>query len=103
MIYDILENLKGKDFGEMKAREFENLLAEEFLSAGFVVDRQVSVPNRGDGRKGRIDLVVCTPTEKIGIEIDRTSARKKSIFKLRELAADRRIIVLRSPFSYQEI
>ena len=64
------------------------------LAAGFKVDREFSVPDRGDGKmKGFIDLVITSP-ERVAIELDRKKPRKKSILKLRQFDGVK-IIVLR--------
>lgn len=101
-MYKILEQLKGKDFGEMKAKEFQRFIARKLSHLGDVFD-EVYVPNRGDGHTGRIDLVIKSHNGIIAIEIDRKSPRKKSLFKLQKFQADKKYLILRSPFSIQEI
>lgn len=59
------------------------------------VSRELVVPDRGDGRRGRVDLFVDLPGRKpVAIEIDRGGPRAKSLFKLRSLHAWR-VVVLR--------
>jgi hypothetical protein len=58
-------------------------VAESFWDAGFFVEFEHRVPNRGDGRPGRIDLVVSLGKTRIAIELDCRRPRAKSIFKLR--------------------
>lgn len=101
-MYKILDNLKGKDFKEVKSKDFEDFMCDQLKHEG-KIQRQVFVENRGDGYRGKVDLILTTPKEKIGIEIDYMTARQKSIFKLKQLDVDRRVVILRSPFSYQEI
>ena len=101
-MYSLYQQLKDKDFGEMKAKDFEDLVCS-ILGFHGVLKRQVPVKNRGDGHKGRVDLVLETPKEKIGIEIDRKIPRKKSVFKLMQLEVDRRFLITRSPFSMKEL
>mgnify|MGYP000166782503 CR=1 FL=1 len=98
----LLTQLQGKDYREVKALDFEDLVVEILKDAGSI-KRQVVVQDRGDGRRGRIDLVLTTKKEVIGIEIDYGAARKKSIFKLNQLSCDRRVILLRAPFSIIEL
>ncbi len=40
------------------------------------------VPDRGDGRPGRVDIVVSVNAGNLGIELDNLSPRKKSLYKL---------------------
>lgn len=93
-----LQKLIGKEYGEIKAKEFEDFICNILEKKG-KIQRQVLVKNRGDGMRGKVDLVWHTEGKIIGIEIDRKTARKKSIFKLYQLQADERWVILRSPFS----
>jgi len=96
-LYKLIGIQEGRDFGEMKAREFENLVSLELEKHG-TVKRQVIVPNRGDGRRGRIDLTFKAHQVEYPIEIDRKSARQKSIFKVKSFDQNRAFIILRSPY-----
>ena len=62
------------------ALEFERAAKAALQALGFTVKAQVTVPNRGDGRRGRVDLYI--PSLGLGIEIDRRSPRAKSRHKL---------------------
>lgn len=86
----------------MKAKDFEVLVCEKLKKLG-EVKKQVRVPDRYDGRFGRVDLVLNTGRQVIGVEIDRKTTREKSVFKLRQLGADKMYSILRSPFSIKEI
>jgi hypothetical protein len=57
-------------------------IAEALRKDGWVVDREVEVNDRGDGRRGFVDLGACKNGIDVGIEIDRENARAKSIRKL---------------------
>ena len=70
-------------------------------AAGFDVEPDFRIPDRGDGRAGTLDLF-CTrllfgvEPEYVAIECDATVARQKSIDKLRRLSNCYRVIVLRT-------
>jgi hypothetical protein len=66
------------------AAEFHDDAYYRLMGAGFRVEREYPVNDRGDGKAGRVDLVVRGPCGLIGIEIDRKTPRAKSRFKLRE-------------------
>ena len=82
----ILEKLKPHDSAAQLHAAAERALHD----AGLSVRREVPVPERGDGRVGKVDLVVA---ETVGIEIDRARPREKSVRKLQVFAG--RIVVLR--------
>jgi len=85
----------------MNAFDFESLICS-FFEKDFNIERQVFVPNRGDGRRGRIDIILKPKDKKYGdiaIEIDRNTPRKKSLFKLKEYGASSSYVFLRSPFT----
>ena len=99
----IFKEYIDKDYGDIKALRFEDIIVKELKANGMEVERQVWVDNRGDGRRGKIDLVAYFKGEKIGIEVDRKKPRKKSIFKLEQLECDKRFVIIRSPFKVIEI
>jgi hypothetical protein len=47
-------------------------------AAGFVIEREAIVSDRGDGRSGRIDLLAELDGDELGIELDREVIRQKS-------------------------
>ncbi len=99
---DILRELGTRDYEQMSSRDFSKLIRETLETLG-EVRPEVFVNDRGDGRRGRVDYVLITEKETIGIEIDRKSPRTKSIFKLKQLGADRIFCITKTPFSVQEI
>lgn len=71
-------------FGDAKA--LHDAVEAEILKAGYLCQREFLVADRGDGRRGRVDLYVTDSTgSACGIEIDRKSPREKSVFKLQQL------------------
>lgn len=83
---------------KMNSREFHCLI-ESLLEKHGELEREVFVKNRGDGRTGRIDLVFTYEGVKYPIELDRKSARYKSIFKIREYSPFGGFVITRDPFS----
>lgn len=65
------------------------------IAAGWLVEREVPVDDRGDGRGGRVDLVARRDGISIGIEIDRETPRRNSVEKLHRLALDYRVVLVR--------
>ena len=51
------------------------------------------MPDRGDGYTGRIDLLATKGSVQVAVEIDRVSAREKSLYKLRQFACCRAVLV----------
>lgn len=64
---------------------------------GFDCEREVVVPDRGNGHPGRVDLVARRGGIIVAMELDRATPRMKSIAKLRFFECDVRAIVLRTP------
>lgn len=86
------------DFDYIPASDFENIICHELEQVG-KVERQVRVPERGDGYGGFIDVVLTLDDGTvIPIEIDRKSARAKSIFKVRSVNPENAFVITRSPF-----
>lgn len=79
------------------AGEFHDAMVGTLEAAGWLCTREFPVPDRGDGRAGRIDI----RAERGGIvamlELDRGAPRDKSLRKLEAVDADLRMVVLRSP------
>lgn len=88
---------EGEEYGDTDARSFEILLASKLEKHG-KVHTQVKVSDRGDGRRGKIDLVLETEGQLIPIEIDRLSPRRKSVFKVQLFNEDSAFVITRSPF-----
>jgi len=97
-----INSLKGKDYSKMSSKEFEDFLFSFFKKFG-EVKRQVLVSDRGDGRRGKVDFLVHTPTHSVGIEVDRKTPRIKSAFKLRVLGAPESYILTKDPFSITKV
>jgi len=70
-------------------------LGDELSGMGYAVEFEAPVPDRGDGRPGRLDLIARGHGLVIAVEGDRLSPRGKSLAKLRSAAADLRVVVLR--------
>lgn len=65
-------------------------------SLGFEVRKDVVVPNRGDGRKGLIDIIAVRGSEVLAIELDWHTPRLKSLFKIQHYkSATGRAVVCR--------
>ena len=92
---DILESIISKVNNTQKANQYRNDVAIFLQKDGYSVIKEVKVPNRGDGRKGKIDIVAEINNEKTAIEIDWISPRKKSLFKLENFECKNRIVILR--------
>ena len=58
-------------------------IAKSLMAAGFSVEFEYSIPDIGNGRRGRIDLVASSDQGRVGIELDTRRPRAKSILKLR--------------------
>lgn len=90
---ELIKLLQGK-FNCSTAKELHNAVEAEILKSGYLCQREYTVADRGDGRKGKIDLYVTNANGAIcGIELDQKSPREKSIFKLQQLPAG--IVMLR--------
>lgn len=70
-------------------------LYKHLVSFQYECTREVHVPDRGDNRPGRIDLVAKKLDSIVAIEFDRSSPRLKSVFKLRQYKATSKYILLR--------
>lgn len=74
-----------------------NLQVREHLEEnGFTWKSEIAIPDRGDGKSGRIDLIAIRGNEKYAIEIDYVTPRDKSVFKLNNFDDDYvKVILLR--------
>lgn len=88
----VIEILSGID-GTGTAREVQLRASEALRGAGLEVDVEFEVPDRGDGRRGFVDLRVVDPPT--WIELDRRVPREKSLRKLAACVGTR-VVVLRS-------
>ena len=76
----------------VSAKTFQQAVEDELRAKGWEVFREFCVKDRGDGFRGRIDLVVTSPV-RIAIELDRARVRKKSLFKLAQFDGLRFVIL----------
>jgi len=74
------------------AKTFQQAVEDELRAKGWEVFREFWVKDRGDGVRGRIDLVVTSPV-RIAIELDRARMRNKSLFKLAQFDGLRFVIL----------
>ncbi len=65
------------------------------LLLGCSIVKEYFVADRGDGRRGYIDLVVFQPF-RAAIELDNVKPRKKSILKVRSFSGERFVVLRRS-------
>jgi len=75
------------------AKALQDTAASRLAEAGYAVETEHKVKDRGDGHPGAIDILV-NAQPPIAIELDRRAPREKSLFKLRQINGHR-IIVLR--------
>lgn len=76
------------------AKQFHDALFLSLQQLGWSVTREYPVQDRGDGRRGVVDLFVSAPAI-LAMELDAVSPRQKSIAKLKSMDAQR-VIVLRT-------
>lgn len=67
------------------AKAFHDAVESRLRYLGWTVEREYRIDDRGDGRAGYVDLVVHQPVP-LAIELDRGSARQKSLDKLNTVA-----------------
>lgn len=79
------------------SKDLHSEIIQILTENGYKCTKEVKVPNRGDGRGGRIDVVASKVGEKVAIEIDRKTPRKKSLYKLSHYDCDARYVVTREP------
>ncbi len=94
---------KLEEYSSMNAKQFQDYICG-YLSVYGSIKREVKVPNRGDGRGGRIDCVFTSTGGVVtAIEIDRNTPRTKSLYKLAHFTCDKRVIITRTPFQILEL
>lgn len=64
------------------ARQAQEAVRDWLQARGWLCELEYEVPNRGDGRIGRIDIMATKNNCRLGIEVDWQSPREKSIYKL---------------------
>jgi ATP-dependent DNA helicase RecQ len=85
----IYQSKMYEDHGDMIKR-----IKMFYDSIGYSTHLEYEVPDRGDGKRGYVDLVISNGDFKIGVEVDRKTPRLKSIAKLKNF--DIACFVLRS-------
>jgi hypothetical protein len=85
-ILEVTRNMDSYYFES--ARALHDEMERRFLDKGFTVVREYPVPDRGDGRRGQIDLVVLEPF-RMALELDTASPRRKSFIKLKTISGER--------------
>ncbi len=89
--------LDSKTTPKPPAAAFQDCIELYFKHAGYETEREIPVPDRGDGCAGRIDLLARRGSEIVAIECDSGRPRRKSEEKLLAFPATQRLIVLREP------
>ena len=79
-----------------EAHEAHEVVAQVLSGSGWSVRREVRVVSRGDGSGGRVDIEATQGGQVVGIEIDRSRPRRKSVAKLRTRDWIR-VLALRDP------
>lgn len=69
---------------------------EHLTALGFQCQSEYWVADRGDGRRGRIDIIAHNDHMNMAIEVDNVSARKKSFVKLSSMEGYIKFILLRN-------
>ncbi|WP_438804939.1 replication protein [Proteus mirabilis] len=83
---ELISILEGK-FDFDKADKLHDSVEQKLVELGYICEREFRVSDRGDGKAGRVDLLVFNGDgDSCGIEIDRLNARDKSIVKLKQLS-----------------
>jgi len=77
-----------------KTAQYE--IAEHLRSKGYTVVLEHPVPDAGNGTSGRIDIIATRKNERLAIEVDRSSPRDKSMFKLKSMSGYTPIVLLRN-------
>lgn len=85
------------------AKAAHDKVIEWLTGLGYDCQREVYVDDRGDGRRGRIDLVAINDKHMLAIEIDQLTPREKSVFKLKQVDGFIKIILLRGITNHQSI
>lgn len=86
------------------AKTTHNEIVSYLSNRGFHCEIEFKVPDRGDGRGGRVDVVAIKDDFKIAIEIDRRSPRLKSIYKLKSLPLEfARCVICRKTGNYRKV
>jgi hypothetical protein len=94
---DVIERLSRLP-DDLDAAAFHVAVESALVALRFSCRREVVVPERGDGLRGRLDLVAERHGVRIAFELDDRTPRRKSITKLLAAAECHfRVLVLRCP------
>lgn len=74
----VLKSVTRRDTAE----GFRKACVAALRKSGWSVAGEIEVPDRGDGRRGRVDLCAERDGVVVGIELDRMTPRHKSALKL---------------------
>jgi hypothetical protein len=85
------------------ADDLHDQVENYFRKAQWLVRREYPVPDRGDGRPGRVDLFCEKGEQRVAIELDAVSPRHKSYAKLRGQAGVTTVIVLRNAVDVPQV
>lgn len=77
------------------AKLAQNAVISRLQSLGYKCVSEYPVEDNGNNNPGRIDVVAINGDEKLAIEIDRHSPRKKSVHKLKLMSEYKKLILLR--------
>ena len=91
-IDEIFKDFEITDHAKTAQIEIANRLKEN----GYEIRLEYYVENRGDEYGGRIDIIATNQHEKVAIEVDQSSPRIKSIFKLKSMDGYEKIVLLRN-------
>ena len=90
---DVLHAIKSADLRDIQsavpaalAKAFEDQVCAELTALGWEVQRQVPLEDRGDGKRGYLDMAARRACVCVAIELDATFPRDKSVWKLRHFA-----------------
>jgi hypothetical protein len=78
------------------AKQARGLIASALSGSGFDCSKEFRVENRGDGKRGKIDIYASKGGVNYAIEINGDTLRQKSVFKLGQVDSAFKIILLRS-------
>jgi hypothetical protein len=78
------------------AKQARGLIAGALSDSGFDCSKEFRVENRGDGKRGKIDIYASKSGLNYAIEINGDTLRQKSVFKLGQVDGAFKIILLRS-------
>lgn len=80
----------------LHADELHAKVLFDLKAMGYQVKRDYLIQNRGDGRRGKLDVLATRDDEVIALELDHATPRRKSILKVNNCPnATARIIVCR--------